>query len=86
MNEKVLIILKKLINILRYIFTGFWGFLTIIVIIYLIHRYLNPGWKSISNRDLKDYGKISLIFFTIFGILTFLKYSITNKLNKNEEK
>jgi hypothetical protein len=86
MNEKVLIILKKLINILRYILTGFWGFLTIIVIIYLIHRYSNPGWKSISNRDLKDYGKISLIFFTIFGILTFLKYSITNKLNKNEEK
>ena len=86
MNENVLIILKKLINILRYIFTGFWGFLTIIVIIFLIHRNLNPGWKSISNRDLKDYGKISLIFFTIFGILTFLKYSITNKLNKNERK
>jgi len=82
MNEKVLIILKKLINILIYIFSGFWGFLTMIVIIFLIHRYLNPGWKSISNRDLKDYGKISLIFFTIFGILTFLKYSINNKLNK----
>jgi hypothetical protein len=86
MNDKVLIILRKLINILRFIFTGFWGFLTIIVIIYLIHRYLNPGWKSISNRDLKDYGKISLIFFSIFGILTFLKYYITKKLNKNEEK
>ncbi|WP_179321130.1 hypothetical protein [Winogradskyella helgolandensis] len=86
MNERVLIILRKLINVLRYIFTGFWGFLTIIVIIYLIHRYSNPGWKSISNRDLKDYGKISLIFFSIFGILTFLKYSITKKLNKNEEK
>jgi len=82
MNEKVLIILKKLINVLIYIFTGFWGLLTMIVIIFLIHRYLNPGWKSISNRDLKDYGKISLIFFTIFGILTFLKYSINNKLNK----
>ena len=86
MNDKILIILRKLINILRFIFTGFWGFLTIIVIIYLIHRYLNPGWKSISNRDLKDYGKISLIFFSIFGILTFLKYYITKKLNKNEEK
>ena len=82
MNEKVLIILKKLINMLRDIFTGFWGFITMVVLLFLIHRYLNPSWKSISNRDLKDYGKVSLIFFTIFGILTFFKYCITNELNK----
>tara|TARA_B110000240_G_C13278137_1_gene358866 strand:- start:362 stop:613 length:252 start_codon:yes stop_codon:yes gene_type:complete len=82
MNEKVLIILKKLINLLRDIFTGFWGFITMVVLLFLIHRYLNPSWKSISNRDLKDYGKVSLIFFTIFGILTFFKYCITNELNK----
>ena len=82
MNEKVLIILKKLIDLLRDIFTGFWGFITMVVLLFLIHRYLNPSWKSISNRDLKDYGKVSLIFFTIFGILTFFKYCITNELNK----
>ncbi len=86
MDEKKLNTLKKLINILRYIFTGFWGFLTIIVIVFLIHRYLNPGWKSISNRDLKDYGKISLIFFSTFGILTLLKYYIRNKLNKQNNE
>jgi len=70
------------LNILKYIFAGFWGFLTIIVIIFLIQKFLNPGWKSISNRDLKDYGIITLMFFAIFGILKVMTFSISKKLNK----
>ena len=81
MNDNVLIFLKRILNILKYIFAGFWGFLTIIVIIFLIQKFLNPGWKSISNRDLKDYGIITLMFFAIFGILKIMTFSISKKLN-----
>ena len=74
--------MRKLINLLRYFIVGIWSVLTIIVIIFLIHRWLNPGWKSISNHDLKDYGIISLIFFIIFAVLKFVNFSISKKLNK----
>jgi len=84
MNYKLLIILRKLINIIKYIFVGIWGILTIIVIIFLIHRFLNPGWKSISNLDLKNYGEISLYFLPIIGILQYSRFLISRKLNNNK--
>ena len=84
MNYKLLIVLRKLINLIKYIFVGIWGFVTIIVIIYLIHRFLNPDRKSISNVDLKNYGEISLIFLPVIGILQYLRFSIHKKLKKNK--
>jgi hypothetical protein len=84
MNYKLLTILRKLINIIKYIFVGIWGFITIIVIIFLIHRLLNPGWKSISNLDLKNYGKISLFFLPVIGILQYLRFSIHKKITNNK--
>ncbi len=81
MNYNLLKLLKNFINIMKYIFAGIWGFITVIVIIFLIHRFLNPGWKSISNLDLKNYGKISLLFMPIIGILHYLKIIINRKLN-----
>lgn len=82
MNDKLLILLRKLINILKYSFAGIWAFLTIIVIIFLIDRWQNPGWKSISNRDLNDYGIITLMFFTILAVLKYIDFTISKKLNK----
>ena len=84
MNTKFLLSIRKLINIIKYIIIGIWGLLTIIVILFLIHRLLNPGWKSISNLDLKNYGKISLIFIPVIGILQYLRFSIYRKLNNNK--
>ena len=81
MNNKFLIFLRKLINVIKYIFVGIWGFLTTIVIIFLIHRFLNPGWKSISNIDLKKYGEISLIFIPIIALIQYLRFLIQRKLN-----
>lgn len=82
MNRIYLTFSKRLLNILKYILVGLWVFLTIIVIIFLIDRWLNPGWKGISNRDLKDYGIISLIFFAILGLFKFLTFTISEKLNR----
>jgi hypothetical protein len=84
MNYNILKLLRNFINIVKNIFAGIWGFLTIIVIIFLIHRFLNPGWKSISNIDLKNYAKISLLFLPIIGILHYLRILINRKLNLNK--
>ena len=75
-----MLIIKRLINILFYIIIGLWGLLTIIVIIFLIHRWTNPGWKSISNHDLMDYGQITIIVLPIVGFLSFVRYFINKRL------
>jgi len=59
---------------------GLWGLLTIIVIIFLIQRWANPGWKSISNHDLMDYGQITIIILSIVGFLFFVRYFINKRL------
>jgi hypothetical protein len=33
------------------------------VIFFLFHRWFNPGIKSISYSDLKDYGVVTALFF-----------------------
>jgi len=76
MIGKILIILRTLINILIYIATGIWSLLTIIVIFAFIHRWTNPGLKSISNHDLKDYGLITGFFLLIIGFLFFARFFI----------
>jgi hypothetical protein len=80
MIDKLLIIINKLINIIAYILLALWTLLTIIVIFSLIHRWVNPGWKSISNPDLMDYGGITIIFLIIIGFLFFIRFFINKRL------
>lgn len=76
MIDKMLIIVKKVINILTYIMIGLWSILTIIVVSFLIHRLTNPGLKSISNNDLKDYGQITIVVLFIVGFMFLLRIFI----------
>jgi uncharacterized BrkB/YihY/UPF0761 family membrane protein len=80
MIDKLLMIIKKLVNVIAYLMMGLWSILTIIVIFFLIHRWTNPGWKSISNTDLKDYGVITLISFLIVGFLFFVRFILNKRL------
>ena len=80
MIDKLLTIFKKLISIIAYTILGLWSILTIIVIYFLIHRWTNPGWKSISNHDLKDYGQITIIILPIVGFLFIVRYFIKKRL------
>jgi uncharacterized protein YggT (Ycf19 family) len=50
-----------------------WGLLTLIVIVFLIHRWTNPGWKSISNRDLLGYFYLSGWLLGIFVLSVIIK-------------
>jgi hypothetical protein len=77
----MLIIVKKMINILSYVIIGLWGLLTIIVIVFLINRWTNPGWKSISNNDLKDYGQITVVVLVTIGFLFFIRLLINKGLD-----
>jgi uncharacterized BrkB/YihY/UPF0761 family membrane protein len=81
MIEKMLIIVKKVINILTYIMIGLWSILTIIVIFFLIHRLTNPSWKSISNHDLKDYGQITIIVLLVVGFMFLFRFIINKRLD-----
>jgi len=46
-----------------------WGFISIIVIYFLISRWLNPHIKGISNKDLIDYLEVSVFFVIILFVL-----------------
>jgi hypothetical protein len=50
-----------------------WLLLTIIVFYFLFDRFTNPGYKGISNTDLIDYGKISIVILAIFIGTKFIK-------------
>jgi|LakMenEpi03Aug12_release.lakeMendotaPanAssembly.Ray.scaffolds.fasta_scaffold4108988_1 hypothetical protein len=50
-----------------------WIILTVIVITFLVDRELNPGRKSISNIDLINYGKISIVMIGIFIGTRFIR-------------
>jgi len=76
MTDEMLMIIKRLINILSYIIIILWGLLTIIVIVFLIQRGTNPGWKSISNHDLVDYGQISIVVLLTIGLLFLVRFLI----------
>jgi hypothetical protein len=73
---------KIFIRILKAIgWTAFtiWGLLTLIVIAFLIHRWTNPGWKSISNRDLLDYVYLSVWLLGIFVLTVIINLLIQKK-------
>jgi hypothetical protein len=80
MTGKLLLTLKWLINILTYTMIGLWSLLTAIVVVFLIDRWTNPGWKSISNHDLKDYGLITIVVLLIVGFMFFMKFLINKQL------
>jgi hypothetical protein len=74
--EKIILITLK---ILTYLLIILWGLVTIIVIIFLIHRLLNPHWKSISNQDLIDYGLITLVFICVYFLILWIKILMKRK-------
>ncbi len=76
MKERGLFLLSKLMKILVYVLIGIWSLLTMLVFVTLIYRSLNPGRKSISHRDLKEFGIISLVFLITIGSLHFIRLFI----------
>jgi len=72
--------MRNLLSFIGKLILYIWLFLTIIVILLLIIRIANPGVKGISNHDLKDYTKITLIFAGIYFALKLLK----PKINESE--
>ncbi len=80
MNERLFLIVKKLMTTLAYLIIGLWSLLTIIVAFFLIDSWSNPGYKSISNHDLKDYGKVTLIMIIVVGFMFFVKTIIDKHL------
>jgi hypothetical protein len=51
--------LKRIVTAIGWAALILWSLLTILVLVFLVDRWNNPGVKSISNRDLLDY----VIFF-----------------------
>jgi heme O synthase-like polyprenyltransferase len=60
-----------------------WGFLSLIVLFVLIDKWTHPNIKSISNRDLKDYLKISIWLIGIFGVTRVLMYVLNSVQKKH---
>lgn len=72
----------KLVSLTRKLILYIWLVLTIIVILLLVNRILNPGVKGISNYDLKDYAKITLIMAVIYFALKLF----ASRKDRNETK
>jgi hypothetical protein len=68
---------KYLLLIIGWTVFAIWSLLTLVVIIALIHRWTNPGWKSISNVDLLWYGELSIWLLGGFAILRLLIWLLT---------
>ncbi len=68
--------MKRIINIIEKSILYFWIFLTIIVLYFLIQRFVNPTYKGISNVDLKLYLKISVGILAVVVILKKVKNHI----------
>ena len=60
-----------------------WGLLSLVVLFFLIDRWTHPHMKSISDRDLKDYLKISLWLIGIFGVTRALIYIFNGRQKKH---
>jgi Na+-driven multidrug efflux pump len=60
-----------------------WGLLSLIVLFFLIDRWIHPNIKGISNRDLKDYLKISIWLIGIFGVTRVLMYVLNSGQKKH---
>ena len=68
--------MKGIINIIEKSILYFWIFLTIIVLYFIIQRFVNPTYKGISNVDLKLYLKISVGILAVIVILKKVKKQI----------
>ena len=64
--------MKKLINFTGKLILYIWLALTIIVVLLLATRIINPGVKGISNYDLKTYIEITLFFAVIYFALKLI--------------
>ncbi len=60
-----------IIRITKWTLAVIWLLLTAIVAMALFDRWSHPGWKSISNRDLYNYGLITIIIFAIYFGATY---------------
>ena len=65
--------MKQTFNILEKVILYLWIVLTIVIIYFIVDRFLNPGYKGISNVDLKLYLKVSIIFLVLIVTFKFLK-------------
>ncbi|HBD26878.1 hypothetical protein [Flavobacterium sp.] len=74
--------MEKLISFIEKLILYIWLGLTIIVVLLLVNRSLNPDLKGISNYDLKDYAIITLIFAVIYFALRLF----TSRKDRNETK
>ena len=78
--------MEKLTSFAGKLILYIWFALTIIVILLLIIRVANPGVKGISNYDLKNYAKVSLIFAVIYFVLKFLNRKTEQKIELNRNR
>ena len=73
-------ILKILRSIATFTF-ALWIFLTVIVLIATVHRWMNPGFKSISNLDYYHYSLCTLGAFVLIASIFLIK-----KLSSSENR
>ena len=60
-----------------------WGLLSLLVLFFLVDRRKHPHMKSISDRDLKDYLKISMWLIGVFGVARALIYLLNGRQKKH---
>lgn len=78
--------LNSIAKTIGWILLIIWGLLTILVLISLIDRWANPGYKSVSNRDLLDYGKCSIWLFGLFGITKCVSWNTKAKFKSQNNQ
>ena len=76
-------VLSNILKIIGWTSIILWGLLSLIVISFLIDRWSHPNIKGISDRDLKDYLKISIWLIGIFGGTRALMYILNSRKKKH---
>lgn len=59
--------LKRIVRAIGWAALILWLLLTLLVLVFLIDRWNNPGVKSISDRDLLDYVNFSIWLLGFFA-------------------
>ncbi len=80
MNTKMI---SNIFNIIGRIVIILWGFLSLIVLFFLVDRWIYSNVKGISNRDIKNYLEISGWLIGILGVMRVLMYFIDNGQSKH---
>ena len=83
MIDRVINIIPKLLTGILLITVGFWSIRTIIVIYFLIDRWINLGWESISNYDLHDYIGITKGIAIVGGFVFLSRLLLIKSLAHN---